>query len=358
MPAMDVSPLAVVPPLAFLACVLLHAATLRLFPKIGLLDSPERYGYVRAPLPYPAGIACVVTFVAFFAVLQPFTLQNVGLLAAITALAAMSFYDDRMRLPAAFRLAMQSLIALLVFATGTRIYTLTNPLADVGIGDFIKLDSFVIDAPFLGGLPVLSGVFTVIWLIMTINALNWFDGIPGQVNVLSTVGFATIGFLSLSDRVGQPALALIAFVLAAVALGALAFDFPPPKVVSGDTGAMFFGFMLGVLTIYAGGKVATGFLVFGVPILDFLIVIMRRLRKGASPMKGNAVDEHLHHRLLRKGWSARSIILLMLGIGTVFGVTALFLNTTQKVLAAALLFLCMLLLSVYSEPDKRQDSRE
>ncbi len=349
---MEPSPLVLIPLLAFLACVTLHATALRTFPKLGLLDFPERYGYTRARLPYPTGIVCAVTFIIFFGLLQSWNMQNMGLLLGIVILGAMSFYDDRFRLPAALRLFIQILIAVILFITETRIYSLTNPLSDVGIDAILKLDSFVFDMPFFGSLPLLSGIFTVVWIILTVNALNWFDGIPGQVNILSVIGFATIGFLSLSDRVDQPALALMAFILAAIAAAALIFDFPPPKVVAGDSGAMFFGFMLGVLTIYAGGKVATGFLVFGVPLIDFVIVVIRRLLKGTSPMKGNAIDEHLHHRLLRKGWSPRAIIILMLGIGSVFGITALFLSTTQKFLAGGLLFLCMLLLSTYTEARK------
>lgn len=355
---MEFSPLVLVPLFAFLACVSLHATALRTFPKLGLLDFPERYGYARARLPYPTGIVCVITFVVFFAFLQPWNMQNATLLAGIAILGAMSFYDDRYRLPALLRLFVQASVAVLLFITGTRIYSLTNPLSDIGIDAVLKLDSFVFNMPFFGSLPLLSGIFTIVWIILTINALNWFDGIPGQVNILSVIGFATIGFLSLSERVDQPALALLAFVLAAIAAAALMFDFPPPKVVAGDSGAMFFGFMLGVLTIYAGGKVATGFLVFGVPLIDLIIVVIRRLLKGTSPMKGNAVDEHLHHRLLRKGWSARSVILLMLAIGSVFGISALFLSTTQKFLAGGLLFLCILLLSVYTEPRKTKEKGE
>lgn len=355
---MEFSPLVVIPLLAFLACVILHLTAVRTFPKLGLLDFPERYGYTRSRLPYPTGIACVLTFVVFFGFLQPWNMQNIGLLVGIVILGAMSFYDDRFRLPPLPRLLVQALVAIILFITGTRIYSLTNPLSDVGIDSILKLDSFVFDLPFFGSLPLLSGLFTIAWIILTVNALNWFDGIPGQVNILSVIGFATIGFLSLSDRVNQPSLALIAFILAGIAGAALFFDFPPAKVVSGDSGAMFFGFMLGVLTIYAGGKVATGFLVFGVPLIDLVIVVFRRVLKGSSPMKGNAVDEHLHHRLLRKGWSPRSVILLMLAIGSVFGVTALFLSTTQKFLAGGLLFLCMLLLSAYTEPRKNQENRE
>lgn len=351
MRAMDLSPLVTAPLLAAAACAVLHALALKAFPRLGLLDFPERYGLARPRLPYPTGILCVLTFLLFYAVLEPRSTQMIGLTASIILLTATSFIDDRKRLSPYLRMGIQAVAACVIFATGTRIYTLTNPLSDLGLPD-IKLDSLVIDTSFAGSLPVVSGVFTLVWLIMTINALNWFDGIPGQVNVLSAIGFATIGFLSLSDRVDQPALALLAFVLSGIAAAALAFDFPPPKVVSGDTGAMFFGLMLGVLTIYAGGKVATGFLVFGVPLTDFAIVIARRLRKGASPFKGNAVDEHLHHRLLHKGWSPRGIIVLMSGIGCVFGISALFLNTTQKFVSGIVLLLCMALLSAYSEPRK------
>jgi len=354
---MDVSPLVTIPLLAALACFLLHLAALKVFPALSLLDFPERYGYKRPRLPYPTGILCVLTFLLFFAAMEPWTRQTAGLILSIILLTATSFIDDRKRISPYLRLAIQAAAAFAIFATGPRIYTLTNPLSALGLPD-IKLDSLVVDVPFAGSLPVLSGVFTLVWLIVTINALNWFDGIPGQVNVLSVIGFATIGFLSLSDRVDQPSLALIAFVLSGIAAAALLFDIPPPRVVSGDTGAMFFGLMLGVLTIYAGGKVATGFLVFGVPLIDFVIVILRRLKKGVSPAKGNAIDEHLHHRLLQKGWPARRIILLMSAIGCVFGISALFLNTTQKFLSGIVLFSCMLLLSAYSEPSKGQLKRE
>jgi UDP-N-acetylmuramyl pentapeptide phosphotransferase/UDP-N-acetylglucosamine-1-phosphate transferase len=162
------------------------------------------------------------------------------------------------------------------------------------------------------------------------------------------MGFLTIGALSLSERVGDTHLATLAFTLAGIAAAGLLFDFPPAKVVMGDTGSMFFGLMLGVLTIYSGGKVATGFLVLGVPLLDSMIVVARRLLKGASPFRGNATDEHLHHRLLRIGWSERQVIALTAILGSSFGIAALFMSTVEKFLAALALLGIMLLLSVYS----------
>jgi UDP-GlcNAc:undecaprenyl-phosphate/decaprenyl-phosphate GlcNAc-1-phosphate transferase len=124
--------------------------------------------------------------------------------------------------------------------------------------------------------------------------------------------------------------------------------FPIPKILMGDTGAIFFGLMLGVLTIYTGGKVATAFLVLGVPLIDSFFVITGRLLKGKNPLEGSQKGEHLHHRLLEKGWTPIHIILLTVTLGSAFGVIALFLSTMEKFIAALILFILMGLLHLYT----------
>ena len=337
--------LVIIPAIAFTICALLHRVALTDFVKLKLLDNPEKYGMTRRKLPYPTGILSVLTFLVIFAYLAPWTIQSAGIFGSIFILALVSFIDDRRGLDPKLRLFMQALVAFLIFATGSRVYTLTNPLLADGL---INLDTIDIPSSLFGPLPLLSGIFTIFWLMLCMNALNWFDGIPGQVSTLSTIGFLVIGLLSLSERVGQTELALIPFVLAGISFAGLLFDFPPNKVLMGDTGAMFFGLMLGVLTLYTGGKVATAFLVLGVPLIDVFLVIIRRLSKGVNPMRGNATDEHLHHRLLSKGWSERKVILLTAGLGTLFGVSALFLSSTEKLIAAGVLLLVMIGLGIYS----------
>ncbi|MDD5623738.1 MAG: MraY family glycosyltransferase [Candidatus Peribacteraceae bacterium] len=348
------SPLLWLPLSAFAAATVLHILALTLFPKIGLLDYPERYGLKRHRLPYPTGLLAVCTFLLFFAILQtfvsdpPWTAQAIGLTGAVVLLAVVSFLDDRTPLPCWLRLLVQVIIALAIFLTGTRIYSLTNPLVLLTGHEVIHLDTLMIQSHLLRSPSLVGALFTVVWLGLTMNALNWADGVRGQVSTLSTIGFLTIGFLSLSARVNDPALALLAFVLASISAACILFDFPPAHVLLGDTGSMFFGLLLGVLTIYSGGKVATGFLVLGVPLIDSGIVVFRRLRKGTSPFRGSTGNEHLHHRLLKKGWSERQIVFLTAGLGTLFGTTALFLNTFEKFLSAVALFLIMLWLSLYS----------
>lgn len=342
-------PLLAVPLLAFTCCSLLHLLALKGYPKLGLLDFPERYGLDRPRLPYPTGILALLTFLPFFAWLAAPTAQNAGLIAAVVVLGISSFIDDRRQLSPVLRMGVQLLAALCVFLTGScvgsQICSVTSPLPGYLGGETIDLTVWT-----LGSVPVLAGVFTVAWLGLTVNALNWFDGIPGQVNTLSFIGFLTIAFLALSERVGQPDVALLAFVLAGIALACLLFDFPPPRVVMGDSGAMFFGLMLGILTVYAGGKVATAFLVLGVPLIDAVIVIARRLWNRTSPLKGSRHGEHLHHRLLARGWSPRQVIALNAALGTCFGLSALFMDTLEKFLAAIVLFGVIAGLSAWAKP--------
>ncbi len=338
---------------AFTLAGLFLVIILRVFPALHLLDFPERYGLLRARLPYPIGIVAPLAFLPFlFGIAERQNMQFLALVSVIIILGVVCFIDDRKPLPAMTRLGVQILIAIALFVTGTRIATLTNPLDILGFGNELLLEQWMILSP-LGPLPLLSGLFTVGWLLLTINALNWFDGINGQVSVLSTIGFFTIGLLSISDRVGQMSLGMLALALAGIALACAIATIPPTRGILGDSGSMFFGLMLGVLTIYAGGKVATAFLVLGVPLLDLVIVVIRRIAKGSSPLKGNARNEHLHHRLLAKGWSESHVIVLTAMLGTCFGVTALFLSSLGKVLAAGVLGIVMLALSWYSAPKKQ-----
>lgn len=325
----------------------LLSAALLVFPRMQLLDFPERYGLLRKRLPYPTGIIAILVFVPILLLHASFSLRSIGIAAAVLLLGITCFIDDRKQLHPALRLFVQLLCALLIFLTGdclgNRICSITNPLEPWVGGPILELN---------GALPIASLIVTIFWLMLTTNALNWFDGIPGQTSALSTIAFLTIGLLALSDRVNQPSLALLSFALAGISASATLFEFPPPRVIPGDTGAMFFGLILGTLTIYAGGKVATAFLVLGVPLIDLAFVLVKRVTEGRSPLRGSAHGEHLHHRLLAKGWHPRTIILLSCLMGGSFGTAALFLNTLGKFLLALLLLLCMLLLWIYSSPQK------
>lgn len=338
------TPLFITPLFAFVVTVSLHMLSMKVFPRLKLLDFPLRYGLSRPPLPYPTGILGVIVF-CFFLPFAPFSSHTEAIIIAIVLLASVSFYDDRKPVHPLLRLSVHLGVSTFLIWQGVRISGVTNPLG--GAGNFLGEGSSLYLTEGWG--LVISIIFTFLWLGFTINALNWFDGVPGQVSILSIIAFLVIGCLSMSDRVGQPELALISFILAAIAAASALFDFPPPHAVLGDSGAMFFGLMIGILTIASGGKVATGFLVLGVPFLDAVFVVLRRLWRRESLTRGNRTDQHLHHRLLTIGWTPRQVILLNTVLGTTFGITALFLSTREKFAAAILLLVIMILLTVFTE---------
>lgn len=336
--------------ITFLGTVILYGLAMVVFPKIGLLDFPERYGLKRSRLPYPVGIVAIIAFLGTFMMTSKIETKESGLIAAVILLGIVCFIDDRTPLPSWVRLLTQAACALIVFLTGSRIYTITNPL-----GGIFKLDSIVVTIHALGPIPVLSGVFTLVWLLFTINALNWLDGISGQVSALSTIGFLMLGCLAYF-RNGEPQIAQIAFSLAAIAAAGVLFDFPPGKMLIGDSGSMFFGLMLGLLGIFSGGKIATVFLALGIPLLDAIFVIIRRISQKRSPFQGGR--DHLHHLLLDRGWSERQVIFLMISAGTAFGIAALFLSTGGKAaLGIALILLMLLLYKQTRQPPNHQTTK-
>ena len=326
------------PLIALLVTLIAYRVGLRLFRHYGLLDFPERYGLKRSRIPYPTGIIPVVIFLVLFISQSTMGMREIGVIVSVLLLSITCFIDDRTPLPSWLRLGVQVIVAFIIFSAGSRIYTITNPL-----GGILKLDILTLNAPIVGSLPIMSGIVTMGWLLLTINAMNWFDGISGQVSVVSTLGFLMIGLLAYF-RNGETDIALLAFTLAGIAGAGILFDFPPAKMLMGDTGSMFFGLLLGLLGVYQGGKIATAFLALGIPLIDALFVIIGRLMKGQSPFRGGR--DHLHHRLLSLGFTERTIVLLTALIGAGFGGTALFLSTTEKGIAVVILLGMMTAVSI------------
>lgn len=97
----------------------------------------------------------------------------------------------------------------------------------------------------------------------------------------------------------------------------------------GDTGSTFIGFTLATLAIFSGGKVATAFLVLGLPILDAIWVVLRRLYTRQKFWQGDFL--HLHHRLLRLGLSESMVVFVYLAVTSTMGIFAIyFVDSKQK----------------------------
>lgn len=260
----------------------------------------------------------------------------VGVLVGVFLLTIVSFLDDRFRMSPWVRLFVQVVAATVVVIAGTAITVITSPFGGVvTLGDF-------------------AAFATVLWITGMTNVMNWIDGIDGLASGVSVIAFAVIFLLAIRPDfhvIDQTDTALMAVILAASSMAFLLFEFHPAKILMGDTGTMFLGFMLGVLAIFSGGKIATVFLVMGFPILDAVIVVGRRIVRKKSPFAGDL--SHLHHKFLDLGLSPRKALLVNYAFSAGFGSVALFgSNAREKlimivglVIAAAVVFVAIIYLS-------------
>lgn len=244
-----------------------------------------------------------------------------GLGVATLIIVAVGLWDLRRGLSPLLQLLGQVLASgSAVFIGGVALEYVTNPL-----GGLITLNQWEI-----GGFPLLGAVLTVVWMLVLMNAVNFLDGMDGLAAVASTIGFLTIGVVSLLPHVAEPTVALPAFLAAGATAGFLFWNFPPAHLVLGTPGSWFLGFLLAVLSVQGSSKIATLAVVGAIPLLDAVSVTIARLRRGASPFRGDRT--HLHHRLLARGWSPWSVLALYTVLSSGLAIAAVTLPTPFKVL--------------------------
>jgi UDP-GlcNAc:undecaprenyl-phosphate GlcNAc-1-phosphate transferase len=232
-----------------------------------------------------------------------------GFILGTLILLVAGFWDDVKEIYWKIQLFIQVALAVLVFILGIRIYYVTNPLT----GGIIHLDS---------GLGVIISITLVIfWILTVMNAINWSDGIDGMAGGISFISAMTIFSLSLHPDVNQPAMAIVSIVLAGTILAFLIFNFYPARILAGTSGAIFMGFSLAVLAIFAGTKIATALLVLSMPIIDFLWVIGERIKNHKSIFQPDR--NHLHYKLMEIGWSQKKIVFVYWTVTLLVAIVAL-----------------------------------
>lgn len=311
-----------------LVSLLIGILTIRMliwfFPKIGLVDRPHRYGLKRAPIPYYGGWSIFVAFLTGVLLWLKLDSRLIALIVVGFLIVIISFWDDYKGIKPLWRLIMQVLVGIAMYFSGIFVKALPNP-----IGPEIVLTEFNI-----AGILIFSLIATVIWFVLIMNTLNWIDGLNGLPSGVSMIAFATIFLLSIKPgfhTVDQTVVAVIGLVMSITMLVFVWHDFYPAKLLMGDTGSMFLGYLLAAMAIYSGGKLATAVLVLAFPILDSIWVILRRIISGNSPFKGDLM--HFHHRLTYAGLSHRQALLVIYLCSAFFGGLALVLDHGQKIWA-------------------------
>jgi UDP-GlcNAc:undecaprenyl-phosphate/decaprenyl-phosphate GlcNAc-1-phosphate transferase len=319
---------------AGLGAFALTGAAGRVGARLGLLDHPRRNELQQSVVPRTGGYGICAAFVlaVLASLLAPLpdlvrspedTWRLLGLLLGLVPLLGLAYLDDRRRLGPLPQLLGQIVVAAVPVSFGLWI-------------DSIALPYFgVIPLPVWLGVPL-----TLLWLVAMINTINLIDVMDGLAG-----GIAAIAALALFLRsvwFGQLTIAPLPLALAGACLGYLPRNWHPARLFMGTSGSTFLGYALGTLAIVGGVKVGTAVIVLGLPMLDVAWVIMRRLARGRSPLKGGD-GEHLPQRLAALGVSQPRIVLLLYGFCGLFAWMGLALHSTVPTGAKLVVLLGMVL---------------
>jgi UDP-GlcNAc:undecaprenyl-phosphate GlcNAc-1-phosphate transferase len=335
---------------AFCLSFLFVILALIVYPKFELLDKPWKYGIKRKPIPYYGGLAMFLAFSISILFFVEVNAAVMGLILGSGIIVITGFLDDYFDLSPLIRLFAQFTAALMLVHFGIVIFSINIP--------FFGVISF--SHPLLYDFAVVSAAFTIVWVMTIVNVMNFLDGVSGLNSGITFIAGLVLFLLSIhpgihSDPVSQTNVATIALIISMVALAFLIFDFPPARILMGDTGSTFLGYVLATLAIFSGGKVATAFLVLGIPILDMLWVILRRIFSGRAFWKGDL--KHLHHRLMDLGVSACGVVIIYLVISAIFGFSAVSLASGQQkffMLTALVVLMLLLAFALVFLPAKKK----
>jgi UDP-GlcNAc:undecaprenyl-phosphate/decaprenyl-phosphate GlcNAc-1-phosphate transferase len=292
----------------------------RLAERRGWLDVPGDGRRLHAsPVPRLGGVAVFGSFAAGLAALplvenlvtQTFA-ENwraaLAVLSSSTLVFLFGVFDDLKGSGARRKFVAQALAGVLLYALGGRIQALTVPFAG----------SFELPA-------VLGFLLTIVWVVGVSNAFNLIDGLDGLAAGASL--FAALVVLGVALINGNPLVAVMTLALAGSLIGFLRYNFNPASIFLGDSGALFIGFLLAALSVTGSQKASTAVAVaiplmaFALPVIDTGFAIARRFVAGEPLFEGDR--EHIHHKLLERGWSQRRVAFVLYAACALFGMLAL-----------------------------------
>lgn len=320
---------------ALLISLVATATTRKFYTRFNLLDrstNKDHPKHIHAyPVPRGGGIPIFLAMIITVAVFFRFDQALVGIFLGAAILLVLGIFDDALDLSPYWRLGLGFAVAAIVVMSGIGIDFVSNPLGE-GV---IRLDSLKLSFEFFGQTRTLSlwaDLLAMLWIVWGTNFVNMgakgLDGqLPGVV-VIAAVVMGVLSFRFVNDVTTWPS-AFLAFALAGAYAGFLPFNLYPQKIMPGWGGGGLAGYFLAVLAILSGAKVATALIVLGIPLMDVIYAVVRRVKAGRSPVWGD--NQHLHHRLLSLGYSKRQVAAGYWLVTAILGAVALSLNSQAKV---------------------------
>jgi UDP-N-acetylmuramyl pentapeptide phosphotransferase/UDP-N-acetylglucosamine-1-phosphate transferase len=228
-------------------------------------------------------------------------------IAAALLVGAVSFWDDRVGLPAGLRFGVHSAAAVVVV---------------VGAGLTVPQISF----PMIGtwSLGPFGPPLAVLFLLWMTNLYNFMDGMDGFAGGMTVIGFGFLAYVAY--RGGQPSLAALALLVIAATAGFLVYNMPPARIFMGDVGSASLGFLAGALSLQGVQEQVFDMwvpvLIFSPFLADATTTLLQRLLRGEKVWQAHR--EHYYQRLVLSGWSHRKTVLVEYVLMIASGGSALF----------------------------------
>jgi UDP-GlcNAc:undecaprenyl-phosphate GlcNAc-1-phosphate transferase len=304
------------------------------FKKMGWVVDPKKNPHPahihKIPVPKGGGLPIFMAVSITVLLLLKMDWHLIAILVAALITLIIGLLDDVKSVNPYLRLGINFLAAIVIVASGIGIAFVSNPF-----GGIIDLSWPRIGFEILGShheLWILADIFAILWIPALMNAINWSSGVDGQISGVVTIAAFVLGIISLSYSadITQWPVATLAFATAGAFLGLTVFHFYPQKIMPGYSATSLAGLLLGVISILATAKIGAVMVVLGVPIIDFIYIVVRRIMSGRSPVWGD--KNHLHHKLLDMGWSKRKVALFYWLITAILGVAAIKFQARTKLL--------------------------
>lgn len=335
--------------LAFITTFVITPYTIKLAKRLGAVDLPKDERRInKKPMPRLGGMAVIAGFavsVVYLLVVmsiersinlfgeENYYIKLMGFLIGAVILGITCFIDDVKNIHPLAKLTGQILAAIVVVSTGTVIQSINIPFLDKLVPN-----------------NIFSIIITIGWIIGITNAINLIDGLDGLSSGISLIScLSLIMIFALND---SPLIAiLLVTALAGALTGFLPFNFNPAKTFIGDTGSNFLGYSLAVISILGVAKTYTAIvivaplIILGIPVFDTLWAIIRRVIKGKSLKAIVTADKgHLHHKLLKKGFTQKEAVLTLYGISATLGMFTVILleSGIWKALSFALIVIAVI----------------
>ena len=294
--------------------------------QVGMLDETGERRMHDIPKPRIGGIAVWLGFafalfsIAGFAIARHQlrdldSIHNIlGILFGATLILVVGIWDDVMTMSARNKFGLQIVVASISMLYGFIIQGIDLPFTH---------DAYIA-FPLWVSIPV-----TLIWYLGMMNAINFIDGLDGLLSGLTVISGASI--MAIAYQHGHTSETLILAALVGGALGFLPHNFNPAKIILGDSGALFVGYVFATTSIIGGSKTAISVslllpvIALALPILDTAVTIVRRTRAGKKITEADR--GHFHHQLIfRFGLNVRQAVLLIYALCFALGATAILLS--------------------------------